>query len=310
MSTPAARSFKKAITTPCWKLTNEGRARLPSCATTTTIYWPVTADDGSDAFSDVRLGYVGLTAHEFGHHLQATTGIVNAYAGLRADAKGALRHASTLATGTAGPMLRGRLPRRTPKTRSGSTRAGPLTSSSSRHASTGDEDPPADRKPDQGRARPSSTGSSAVWPAPTSVAATPGRPAPSWSSRGKLTFAEPVEARKSRRSAAQPRDFTRKLCALPGIYFPGKAHNSQVYLGNLRRQRRMIRLIASARVAASEAAAYGTGNGLRAGLADPAHRHTQVLALEHDDHPAWLEKPLKASATWVVSRSCTCGRFA
>src|SRR5215204_1085430 len=40
-------------------------------------------------------------------------------------------------------------------------------------------------------------------------------------------------------------------------------------------------------------AAYGAGDRLRAGLADPTHGHTQVLALDHHDHAAWLENALQ-----------------
>ena len=55
-------------------------------------------------------------------------------------------------------------------------------------------------------------------------------------------------------------------------------------------QRAMIRLIASARVAGvAQLAAHGRGDRLRAGLADPAHRHAHVLALDDDDHAARLQ---------------------
>ena len=48
-----------------------------------------------------------------------------------------------------------------------------------------------------------------------------------------------------------------------------------------------MRLIASARVAGlAQLAAHGAGDGLGAGLADPAHRHAQVFALDDDDRAA------------------------
>ena len=48
--------------------------------------------------------------------------------------------------------------------------------------------------------------------------------------------------------------------------------------------------MASARVAGSrKLAAHRRGDRRRAGLADPAHRHAQVLALDDDDDAARLE---------------------
>ena len=62
------------------------------CSITRTIYWPATGDDGSEAYTFARLGYVGLVAHEFGHHMQAASGMLSEYAqrsyGTRAAANG------------------------------------------------------------------------------------------------------------------------------------------------------------------------------------------------------------------------------
>ena len=61
----------------------------------------------------------------------------------------------------------------------------------------------------------------------------------------------------------------------------------------------------------AQLAADGGGDGARPGLADPAHRHAQVLALDDDDDArAARGASISASAIWVVSRSCTCGRRA
>ena len=47
------------------------------------------------------------------------------------------------------------------------------------------------------------------------------------------------------------------------------------------------------------------------GLRTPADRHAQVLGLDHDDDAPRLQVcSTSASAIWVVSRSCTCGRRA
>src|SRR5439155_11637865 len=42
----------------------------------------------------------------------------------------------------------------------------------------------------------------------------------------------------------------------------------------------------------SEEATDGGGHGRRAGLADAAHRHAQVLGLDDDEHASWPERPL------------------
>ena len=47
------------------------------------------------------------------------------------------------------------------------------------------------------------------------------------------------------------------------------------------------------------------------GFFTPAHRHAQVLGLDHHEHAARRRAPRpSASAICVVSRSCTCGRLA
>jgi predicted metalloprotease len=78
LTAPKVKTYRKKITTPCGKY---GQDVAPAyyCAATQTIYWPQTSDDGREAYTFARLGYVGLMAHEFGHHLQATTGMLNEY---------------------------------------------------------------------------------------------------------------------------------------------------------------------------------------------------------------------------------------
>ena len=59
-----------------------------------------------------------------------------------------------------------------------------------------------------------------------------------------------------------------------------------------------MRLMASARVAPSRMTpAHRACHGARAGLAHSAHRHAQVLRLDHDDHAAGAEVSTRASAT-------------
>jgi uncharacterized protein len=82
LSTPKIKAYRKTIKTPCGRFNQRG-APAYYCSATRTIYWPVTGDDGPEAYTYARLGYVGLVAHEFGHHLQATSGMLGEY-GLRA----------------------------------------------------------------------------------------------------------------------------------------------------------------------------------------------------------------------------------
>ena len=71
------KTFAGRTRTPCgWLKATSSPASY--CAG--TIFWPVTSDDGSEAYTFARLGYLALAAHEFGHHLQATTGMLPEYA--------------------------------------------------------------------------------------------------------------------------------------------------------------------------------------------------------------------------------------
>ena len=79
LSTPKVKVYKKSIKSPCGRFTQNG-APAYYCSANQTIYWPATRDDGNEAYTFARLGYVGLAAHEFGHHLQATTGLSAGYA--------------------------------------------------------------------------------------------------------------------------------------------------------------------------------------------------------------------------------------
>ena len=75
---PTVKTYAKTIKTPCGVY---GQDKAPAfyCSATQTIYWAQTSDDGDEAYTYARLGYVGLMAHEFGHHLQAVTGMLVAY---------------------------------------------------------------------------------------------------------------------------------------------------------------------------------------------------------------------------------------
>ena len=78
LTTPKVKAYRHAIKTPCGRF---GQRDAPAyyCSVTRTIYWPVSGDDGNEAYTFARLGYVGLLAHEFGHHMQAASGMLLEY---------------------------------------------------------------------------------------------------------------------------------------------------------------------------------------------------------------------------------------
>jgi uncharacterized protein len=78
LATPKLKAYRKTIKTPCGRFRQRG-APAYYCSATQTIYWPVSADDTNEAYTFARLGYVGLVAHEFGHHLQAESGMLREY---------------------------------------------------------------------------------------------------------------------------------------------------------------------------------------------------------------------------------------
>jgi uncharacterized protein len=148
LTTPKVKAYRKTIKTPCGRFNQRG-APAYYCSATRTIYWPMTADDGSEAHTFARLGYIGLVAHEFGHHLQAESGMLSEYA-LRAyrtkersERYLLSRRLELQAQCFAGVFL--------------AVAAGSLELSSNDryqlevwHSYTGDEDPPGSRKPDHG----------------------------------------------------------------------------------------------------------------------------------------------------------------
>ena len=79
LTTPKVKAYRKTIKTPCGRFHQRG-APAYYCSATRTIYWPVSGDDGPEAYTYARLGYVALVAHEFGHHLQSASGMLGEYA--------------------------------------------------------------------------------------------------------------------------------------------------------------------------------------------------------------------------------------
>lgn len=148
LSTPKLKAYRKTIKTPCGRF---GQRDAPAyyCSVTRTIYWPVAGDDSNEAYTFARLGYVGLIAHEFGHHMQAESGMLREYGQRTFAAKSRgqrnllSRRLELQAQCFEGIFL------------ATAARSIDLNSNDRYqlrvwHTYTGDEDPPAGRKPDHG----------------------------------------------------------------------------------------------------------------------------------------------------------------
>jgi uncharacterized protein len=148
LTAPKVRVYKSSIKSPCGRFDQKG-APAYYCSANRTIYWPATRDDGREAYTFARLGYVALTAHEFGHHLQATTGMVDEYGRRYAKAESRSeryllsRRLELQAQCFEGVFL---------QTIARSLRLNAVDREELRmwHSYTGDEDPPSSRKPDHG----------------------------------------------------------------------------------------------------------------------------------------------------------------
>ena len=144
---PKVKTYHRKVDSPCGDFDQQGSPAY-YCSSTRTIYWPDTVDDGREAYTFARLGYVGLTAHEFGHHLQATTGMLNAYAAAYDDASTKARYALSRRLELQAQCFEGVFLH--------VTRSELDVSAKDRaelkawHSYTGDEDPPKGRKPDHG----------------------------------------------------------------------------------------------------------------------------------------------------------------
>jgi hypothetical protein len=148
LTKPKVKTYSKSISGPCGRLTTVG-APASYCSVNNTIYWPATGDDGSQAYTYARLGYLGNAAHEFGHHVQFASGILSEYgeryfATKSKSARNVLtRRLELQAMCFEGVFL-------------ASVDKSIKLSSQDRyelrvwHGLTGDEDPPADRQPDHG----------------------------------------------------------------------------------------------------------------------------------------------------------------
>lgn len=151
VSEPGIKVYKSVTSTPCGKFDQKG-APAYYCSVNGTVYWPATRDDGREAYTYARLGYVALLAHEFGHHLQAETGMLGDYARFvavadtRKERDQLSRRLELQAQCFEGVFLR---------TVSGSIELSATDREQLRrwHSFTGDEDPPESRRPDHGTSR-------------------------------------------------------------------------------------------------------------------------------------------------------------
>jgi uncharacterized protein len=148
LTTPKVKAYHGAIKTPCGRFAQRG-APAYYCSATRTIYWPVRGDDGTEAYTYARLGYVGLVAHEFGHHMQAASGMLREYGERayrtksRSDRYLLSRRLELQAQCFEGIFLAA-------TARSIDLNSNDLYELRIWHAYTGDEDPPGSRKPDHG----------------------------------------------------------------------------------------------------------------------------------------------------------------
>jgi predicted metalloprotease len=147
LTAPEIRVYKSAVKTPCGRFDQKG-APAYYCSANRTIYWPASRDDGREAYTFARLGYVALTAHEFGHHLQSTTGMVNEYGKSYARAKSGERYLLSRRLELQAQCFEGVFL----QTVARSLRLNAVDREELRmwHSYTGDEDPPSSRKPDHG----------------------------------------------------------------------------------------------------------------------------------------------------------------
>jgi predicted metalloprotease len=148
LTTPKVKVYRASIKSPCGRFDQRG-APAYYCSANRTIYWPATRDDGREAYTFARLGYIALAAHEFGHHLQAVTGMVNEYGRRYGAAKSRReRHLLSRRLELQAQCFEGVFL----QTVARSIRLNAADRDELRmwHSYTGDEDPPQSRRPDHG----------------------------------------------------------------------------------------------------------------------------------------------------------------
>jgi len=148
VTTPKVKTYKGTTKTPCGQL---GSNTNPAFYCAGTIYWPVSSDDGREAYTFARLGYVGLAAHEYGHHIQAMTGILYGYGARYAEEDRKGRYGLSRRLELQAQCFEGVFLAHTRKSIKMSDRD--RDEIRAWHSFTGDEDPPSSRKPDHGTSK-------------------------------------------------------------------------------------------------------------------------------------------------------------
>lgn len=150
LTRPKVKTYKGKIETPCGEVGQDGSPAY-YCPSNRTIYYPVTADDRNGWYANSRLHYVGLTGHEFGHHLQEVTGLDTGYGSLWQSASKKERLELTRRMELQAQCLEGVTLRYLRKSIKLSERD--RAQLRQWHAYTGDEDPPKSRVPDHGTSK-------------------------------------------------------------------------------------------------------------------------------------------------------------
>ena len=148
LTTPKVKTFKGSTRTPCGLLSSRSN---PAFYCAGTIYWPVSSDDAREAYTFARLGYLGLAAHEFGHHLQATTGMLYVYGARYREADAKERYRLSRRLELQAQCFEGVFLAHTSRSIRLSSRD--RVELRAWHSYTGDEDPPSSRRPDHGSSR-------------------------------------------------------------------------------------------------------------------------------------------------------------
>ena len=150
LKTPRVKAFRSSVRSPCGRITAES-APAAYCGSSRTIYVSVSSDDVYGEFSLARLGYLEMAAHEFAHHVQASTGILSDFSGAYADASRSGRYALTRRAELQADCFAGA---------SLTALAVPIGLSDRDRGElrearvyTGDEDPPQSRRPDHGTSK-------------------------------------------------------------------------------------------------------------------------------------------------------------
>jgi predicted metalloprotease len=147
LTKPKVKGYRQQISTPCGWLSPTS-APAYYCSGDNVIYVPLSGDDGDEAYTYARIGYLALVAHEYGHHLQYVSGMFGDYTSRYYKAKLTDRYALSRrlelqADCFAGVFLGYVAP-------SIKLSSGDRAQLREWHTYTGDEDSPGNRPPDHG----------------------------------------------------------------------------------------------------------------------------------------------------------------